>query len=104
MVLSIELVQVPGWGLVVNRYLDVDWQGGIFLRFWPQNASSIPAGCFFPAGSGFWALTVNKRLFDGYARQRTKCPTIAYGGPMVFHCFFRENLFNMLPNLKSFEK
>jgi hypothetical protein len=49
---------------VVNRYLDVDWQSGFFLRFWSQNASSNPPGAFFPAGSGFWAKTVNKRLFE----------------------------------------
>ena len=61
-----------GGKLVVNRYLDVDWQSGIFLRFWPQNASSIPAGCFFPAGSGFWALTVNKRLFEKKSAFRQK--------------------------------
>ena len=84
MVLSIELVQVPGWGLVVNRYLDVDWQGGIFLRFWPQNASSIPAGCFFPAGGGFWARTVNKRLFEKKSAFRRKnaaflCSSITRG-------------------------
>jgi hypothetical protein len=35
-----------------------------FLRFWTQNASSIPPGGLFTPGGGFWGLTVNTRLFE----------------------------------------
>ena len=49
---------------MVNRYLDADVRVVSFLRFWAENASSNPPGGFFPAGSGFSAKTVNKRLFE----------------------------------------
>ena len=49
---------------MVNRYLDVDVRVVYFWRFWAQIPSSIPPGALFPPVSGFWALTVNMRLFE----------------------------------------
>ena len=64
--------------------------------------------------SGLWGLKHAQKASGvliselvGYARRRTFCPTIIYGGQYVLHSFFREKLFQYASKPKKvffFEK